>query len=47
MFTNEQSVGRGAADRVVRDVIVDWRRPGQLNRSAGSVLLNPGDPHVH
>lgn len=30
----EQSVGRGAADRVVREVNVDWRRPGQRPRSA-------------
>lgn len=29
----EQSVGRGAADRVVSEVNVDWRRPGQRRRS--------------
>ena len=29
----EQSVGRGAADRVVCEVNVDWRRPGQRQRS--------------
>ena len=28
----EQSVGRGAADRVVPEVNVDWRRPGQRQR---------------
>ncbi len=28
----EQSVGRGAAESVVREVIVDWRRPGQRGR---------------
>ena len=27
-----QSVGRGAADRVVSEVNVDWRRPGQRRR---------------
>jgi hypothetical protein len=30
----EQSVGRGAADRVVPKVDVDWRRPGQRQRYA-------------
>ncbi|MCA9038639.1 MAG: hypothetical protein KDA91_26145, partial [Planctomycetaceae bacterium] len=30
----EQSVGRGAADRVVCEVNVDWRRPGQRHRSS-------------
>jgi hypothetical protein len=28
----EQSVGRGAADKVVPEINVDWRRPGQRNR---------------
>jgi len=28
----EPSVGRGAADRVVFEVNVDWRRPGQRQR---------------
>ena len=32
----EQSVGRGAADRVVHEVNVDWRRPGQRRRSANT-----------
>ncbi len=31
-YSTEQSVGRGAADRVVPEVQVDWRRPGQRNR---------------
>ena len=31
----EQSVGRGAADRVVSEANVDWRRPGQRCRSSG------------
>jgi len=30
----EQSVGHGAADRVVFEVYVDWRRPGQRHRYA-------------
>jgi hypothetical protein len=30
---DEQSVGRGVADRVVPEVNVDWRRPGQRRRS--------------
>ncbi len=29
----EQSVGHGAADRVVLEINVDWRRPGQRRRS--------------
>ena len=29
---DEQSVGRGVADRVVPEVNVDWRRPGQRRR---------------
>ncbi len=29
----EQSVGRGAAGRVVPEINVDWRRPGQRRRS--------------
>jgi hypothetical protein len=29
----EQCVGRGAADLVVPEVNVDWRRPGQRERS--------------
>jgi hypothetical protein len=36
----EQSVGRGAADRVVCEVNVDWRRPGQRQRSSMKI-------HVH
>ena len=32
---DEQSVGRGAAGRVVLEVNVDWRRPGQRGRSSG------------
>jgi hypothetical protein len=32
MTKDEQSVGRGAADRVVPEVNVDWRRPGQRER---------------
>ena len=31
---DEQSVGRGVADRVVPEVNVDWRRPGQRRRYA-------------
>lgn len=30
--SGEQSVGRGAADRVVPEGNVDWRRPGQRGR---------------
>ena len=33
MKNAEPSVGRGAADRVVCEVNVDWRRPGQRQRS--------------
>jgi len=36
-IADEQSVGRGAADRVFSEVNVDWRRPGQRERSS---LLN-------
>lgn len=35
----EQSVGRGAADRVVPEVNVDWRRPGQRHRYAKKDVL--------
>ena len=35
----EQSVGRGAADCVVTEVNVGWRRPGQRKRSVQENLL--------
>ena len=36
----EQSVGRGAADRVVCEVNVDWRRPGQRQRYLAEVAAH-------
>jgi hypothetical protein len=33
----EQSVGHGAAERVVHEVNIDWLRPGQRNRSSTPV----------
>jgi PHP family Zn ribbon phosphoesterase len=35
----EQSVGRGAADRVVPEADVDWRRPGQRRRYLHEIVL--------
>ncbi len=36
----EQSVGRGAADRVVPEAIVDRRRPGQRRRYLARAVLS-------
>lgn len=37
----EQSVGRGAADRVFFEVHVDWQRPGQRCRSSLDMFAAP------
>jgi hypothetical protein len=35
---DEQSVGRGAADLVAPEVNVDWRRPGERQRSISKTM---------